>query len=249
MHTLIYTADDRSLANRIAADARRAGLALTDLTTTPPAAMPAKEMHNSALIAVLSPAALRDPSVERALNAAMDVGQHVVLAIAAAVELPKAINHLDALDFTKTTDADRLIARVKAIESGDAGLPLRTRTPSVKKSNRQTAAILAVLALGMFGAGIYGVGVMGLQAPRAEYDANDTAEAMTIQAYTVPELEQYARMIPQNDADAANYASTLRAIPTAYRPLVAGTATAFAQGTPIIVPTQIIVTPDPTAAS
>jgi hypothetical protein len=240
MHTLIYTTDDSAFAARLAADTRRAGYTLND---SPPGKPDNQDAHVSALVAVVSPAALRDAAFMTKLDAGMDAGLHLLVVFEQPIDLPKAINHVETFDFSGGIDVGGLGARLEAIQTGAAGLALRTRTPAVRKANRQTAAILAVMVFGMFAAGIYGVGVMGLQAPRDEYDAVDTMEAMTIQAYTVPELEQYARMIPAAGSD-ADFAATLRSIPTAYRPFVAGTATAFSEGTPIIVPTAITVTPE-----
>lgn len=241
MHTLVYTAADRTMAQQIEAAVRQAGYALTDLTS---AQAPATTGSKSALIALLSPAGLNDPMLVRTMDSAMDAGQHIIPVLVKPVaELPKSINHLSALDFSGGIDADALNQRVEQVESGAAGLPLRTRTPSVRKSNGRTALVLGAVAFFMFLVGLYAVGVLGIQAPVEEYNEIDTQVALTNAANIVPELEQYARFLPQSADDAANYESTLRAVPTVYRPFMAGTATAVSQGTPVIVPTLVPIEP------
>ncbi|PJF25075.1 MAG: hypothetical protein CUN53_14625, partial [Phototrophicales bacterium] len=80
---------------------------------------------------------------------------------------------------------------------------------------------------------------LGIQAPRREYDAVNTEVALTNAPIIAAELAEYARLLPRNGEAAAGFESTLRAVPTAYRAFVAGTATAVHQGTPLITPTPI----------
>lgn len=236
MHTLIYGQEHAEIGRQIAAALRRAGYRVADLTTdgAPSLEQPAR----SALIVVFGDNP-NEKTLLAAAAAALDGGQHVIPVLVAAGALPKLIDHVAAVNFIEQHDHDGLRARLDEIASGAVGAPMRVLTPKVRRANRQAGWFLAVLAVGMFAVGIYGVGVLGIQAPREEYDALNTEVALTIQAVANPELEQYARLLPRDADSAANYESTLRAVPTAYRALVAGTATAVAAGTPLFVPTQM----------
>jgi hypothetical protein len=236
MHTLIYAPADAPSANQIAAALRQARLDVTDLTTS--AAPALNHPAQSALIAIIgtNPA---DPALMRAIAAALDRGQHIIPVQLAGGALPKLIDHIVPVDFSEAVDMAALRARIDEVVSGAAGVPMRVRTPTVKRANRQAGWFLAVLAIGMFAVGIYGVGVLGIQAPRREYDEVNTEVALTTAPLIAVELAEYARLLPRDAESAAGFESTLRAVPTAYRAFVAGTATAVYQGTPIITPTPI----------
>lgn len=236
MHTLIYAPADAALAEQIAAALRQARLNVTDLTTS--AAPKLDQPSRSALIAVIG-ATPDDPALMNAIAAALDSGQHIVPVTLTQNPLPKLIDHIVPVDFSESVDMAALQMRIDEVESGAAGAPMRVRTPAVRRANRQAGWFLAALAIGMFAVGIYGVGVLGIQAPRREYDAVNTEIALTNAPIIAAELAEYARLLPRDGESAAGFESTLRAVPTAYRPFVAGTATAVYQGTPIMTPTPI----------
>lgn len=228
MLKVLYNANDARLANRIESDLRNAGYDL----------LPADQgmARDDVLIPILSPAAQREDTILDAIYAALDRSQHVLPVIAQPVDIPRTFNHLPVVDFSETYDFNALKASVDAALSSNARLPLKVLTPATRRANRTTGLVVALIAVFMFLVGLYAVGVLKIQMPQEEYNAVDTEAAMTRDAITAPELEIYARFLPQSTEDAANYQATLQAVPTAYRPLMAMTATAHAQGT-VIAPT------------
>lgn len=221
MLKLLYTQADSGLAARLDADLRREGY---DFAAGKPI-----------LIPLLSPAALNDAALNAEIVAALDRGQYIIPVIAAPLEMPHLIDHLAVADFSGGYDLDALKALLDAAHAPDARLPMRVLTPSRRAANRTAGLVVVAIVLVMFVVGLYAVGVLGIQMPQEEYNAVDTEAAATINAIVGPELEQYARFLPRSTEEAANYAATLRAVPTVYRPLMERTATAYAQGT--FVPT------------
>lgn len=211
--TITYHPSDAALANQIQADAER---------------LPGGA---DMLIAVLSPLAINDPNVQRAINEALDRSRAVVPVLAQPTRLPKLIEHLEPIDFTQDYDFHALAKRL-AQEIDSAALHLRVRTPGVRQSNRRTGYIVAAVAIIMFLVGLYGVGVLGIQRPADEYNAVETAVVLTRDHYIDLAL-------PRSTEDAANFQVTVNAAAPTLRPLLIATATALASG-------QIEGTPEPT---
>lgn len=220
MLKLLYTADDRALAERIAADFRATGY---DVEGGAPA-------RGDVVIVLLSPAALADSALQNGLVGALDLSLHVVPVMAHPVALPKLIDHLDVVNFGDGYDFAVLRQQVDVATSGDAPLPVRVLTPSVRRSNRTVGIVVAIAALVMFAAGLYAVGVLHIQAPIEEFNSEETMFAATRDVLAAPQLRIYAQFLPRTTEEAANYLPTLIAVPTVYRPLMAMTATAVAAG-------------------
>ena len=206
MIILTSTPADAALANRIREDLQAGGYAVGD----------APGGHDDALIAVISPASNADRQVQSALNNALDRNIPVVPVLAAPAELPKVIEHLEALDFTQNYDGSALRERLTPHKR----LPLKVLTPAARKNNRRIGLWLALLAILWFVIGLYAVGVLHIQAPLKEFNTVDTMVAVTIQSYL-------STNIPRSTADAANFPSTVQAAPSAQRPLLIETATAM----------------------
>lgn len=223
MLKIVYTAGDEALARRIIDDFRGANYPIDESPTA----------HGDTAVLVLSPAAVADPALKAALERALDLSVRIVPVMAQPVALPEYINHLEAVDFSEDYDFSLLRQQVDAELAPDAPAPVRALTPSVRRSNRMAGLVVAVAAIVMFVAGLYAVGVLGIQAPIQEFNNDYTALALTRDLIAAPELEIYSHFLPRSTEDAANYAPTLRAVPTVYRPLVALTATSVAQGTPL----------------
>ena len=221
MLKIINSAGDQALATRILNDFRQAGYEIGENAVD----------HGDTAVLLLSPAALADSAQQEELIRALDLSVHLVPVLAKPIQLPKLIDHLDVVDFSADYDFPVLRAQVDAELAPDAPLPVRALTPSVKRSNRNVGLVVGLAALIMFIAGLYAVGVLGIQAPIEEFNNDFTALALTRDLIAAPELAIYAQFIPRSTEDAANYAPTLRAVPTVYRPLVALTATAVSQGT------------------
>lgn len=232
MLKIISTAADAALAQRILGDFQGAGYP----TST------AAPVHGDTAILVLSKPALNDAGLHAALTQALDLSIHIVPVMAQPVALPKMIDHLDVVDFSSDYDFALLRQQVDRELAPDAPLAVRALTPKVRRSNRMAGFVVGIAALVMFVAGLYAVGVLGIQAPIQEFNNDFTALALTRDIIAAPELEIYAQFLPKSTEDADNYAPTLRAVPTVYRPLVALTATAVANGTPLAVVTEADVT-------
>jgi hypothetical protein len=228
MLKITYTPKDEALAEQMLADLRRANYQVEDIRANGVA-----QTAQDVLIVVLSPEANDDANVQNTIITALDNGQHIIPVFAAPAELPRLIDHLGGLDFSETYDFDGLRAKVEEALARDARLPLRVRTPSVRRSNRSVGIVLGLLALLWFGLGLYGVGVLGIQAPQEEYDAVNTEVALTQAFLMNPELDRYGQFLPRSTEAAQNYGATLRAVPTVYRPFMAATATAYGMGTPL----------------
>jgi hypothetical protein len=238
MIKIVYVPADRTLAERIVSDLRGAGYPLGGTDT-------AEATKTGLLIVVLSPQAATDTVTQSALVAALDQSQHIVPVLAGQTEIPKLIDHLNVVDFSANYDFARLRTQVDAALSPDAPLPLRVRTPTVKRSNRSIGIVLGGLVLFWFVAGLYAVGVLHIQAPKDEYSAVDTEAALTQAFYINPELDRYGLLLPRSTEQAQNYDPTLRMVPTVYRPFMAATATAYSLGTPLATNVLRTPTPDP----
>lgn len=240
MLKIIYSPSDAALSERIMADLRNAGYPIEDLRNRD-----AVQNSKDVLIAVLSEKANNDATTHNLLIRALDNGQHIIPVLAESTEIPKLINHLPVLDFSSGYDFAALRSQVDALLLPDAPQPLRVLTPTVKRSNRTVGILLGLLALFWFAAGLYGVGVLGLQAPADEYNAVDTEVALTQAFFINPELDRYGLFLPDTTEEAQNYQSTLRAVPTVYRPFAAETATSYALGTPVATNDMSTLTPTP----
>lgn len=208
---IVNTPGDAALAARLRDDLEGAGYTLAEISA------PGAE---HLLAVVLSPEANADVDVQAAITAALDAGQHIIPVLAKTAPLPRLIDHLAALDFSKNYDTAALLAYAAALTAPEAGRPLKVITPRVRQSNRRIGAWLGGLALLWFIIGLILVGVYGLQAPREEFNMVDTLEAATVQS-------AISRSLPRTTEDAANFPMTVQAAPTAQRPLLEATATAL----------------------
>ncbi len=217
MLKIINSSSDQATAARLAADFKGAGYEIGkgDLA------------HGDLALLLLSQAALADPAVQERMIQALDLSLHIVPVMTQRVTLPKLIDHLDVVDFSDGYDFAVLRQQVDLELSPDAPLPMRTRTPKVKRSNRNFAIVIAVVAIFMFVSGLYAVAVLHDQAPIQEFNTMDTEAAMTRDIIVAPVLKIYAQFLPETTEDATNYPATLMAIPTVYRPLMELTATAI----------------------
>lgn len=188
------------------------------------------------LVVILSPASANDLRMETALFTALDRSQHIVALAAQPTETPRWIDHLTVVDLRNDPQLRATRELLDAALAGDGNAPMRVRTPATQRSNQRIGLITGAIALIMFGVGLYAVGVLGIQAPQGEFDTVETEIVETRDILVRPELDNYAQFLPdrtQAALGAVDYAPTLRLVPTAYRPLMAQTATAYAQGTPL----------------
>ncbi|MGQ9888856.1 MAG: hypothetical protein ACUVSX_10250 [Aggregatilineales bacterium] len=196
------------------ADAALAARIQRDLETCPDLAA------SGALVVIASAAALSDPTVRRRIETARDRGELVVPVLAEAAPLPRLIEHIAPVDFTKGYD---FAALAECLRAPAAPLQMKVLTPAARAANRRAAVVFAVLALIMFALGLYGVGVLGLQAPTQEYNQVETEIILTRNGYIEAAL-------PRSTDDALNFQATVNAARPTLRPLLIATATALAGG-------------------
>lgn len=201
MITTIYTAADAALAARIENDTRASGL---------------DSEQSALLIAILSPQAARDAQVEAAMVNALDSGQRIIPVLAAPTPLPALIEHLEPVDFSKGYDFERLRARLQ-----DTAMPMKVHTPSVRTANRRLSYVLVALAVLWFLIALIFIGGGVIGVPQGEYNNVETEIVMTRNYYVDINL-------PHSTQEAAEFASTAQAVPTALRPILIATATAVA---------------------
>jgi hypothetical protein len=213
MLSMTYAAADQALAARLTDDLKKRGESIAPLSTD----------RQQVLLALLSPASVKDATVEAAIAQALDNGQHVVALQTAAVDkLPKLIDHLTPLDFSTGYPLDTLLQRVEQARSKTAPLPLKVLTPKTRQRNRNWGIWLTILVLGWFIIGLIAVGVFQIQVPQEEYNTVATFEAATVQFILLPNQ-------PRTTQDAVSFPITVTAAPTHQRPLLIGTATALVE--------------------
>ena len=123
MLKLLYTAEDRALAERIAADFRAAGYTLGEGASA----------RGDTVVVLLSPAALADSALQNGLVGALDLSLHVVPVMVETVKLPKLIDHLDVVSFADGYDFAVRRHQVDLAQSVDAPMPVRVLTPAVNR--------------------------------------------------------------------------------------------------------------------
>ncbi|MDZ4769929.1 MAG: hypothetical protein SGJ24_12445 [Chloroflexota bacterium] len=183
------------------------------------------------VVAILSRADAR--SIPADVIAALDLGLQLIVLKTEPFDVPKLIDHVLSIDAIAPGALDRLIEQIALASTGEASLPLKVLTPNARRTNRSAGIFVGGLAVMMFAVGIVGVGVFGLQRPNDEYDDIDTEVALTRDYFVGPELLYFSTWLPRSTEDAANYQATLQQLPTAWRPLMGLTVTAYARGTPL----------------
>lgn len=171
-----------------------------------------------AIMIVLSPQALDDGAVNMGMLEALDQNLRIIPVLAQPTALPRLIEHLEVVDFTKGYDRQALEARLRESMND---FHMKVRTPAVKASNRRAAWVVGIVALAMFLIGVYAVGVLGLRPPQEEYDLVETEIILTRDFYIDSAL-------PRSTEDALNFPATVDAARPTLRPLLIATATAAA---------------------
>lgn len=201
MINIIYAAQDGELASQIERDLQTAGL---------------DEAASDVSVVILSPASADDQGIQAAILSALDKGQRIIPVLAAPTPLPELIEHLEPVDFSAGYDFEALCARLS-----DSGVPMRVRTPAVRRANRLVGYVLVALAVLWFLIAVIFIagGVIGR--PDEEFDAVETQVILTRNYYVDVNL-------PRSTQEAAEFASTVQAVSTALRPILSATATAVA---------------------
>jgi hypothetical protein len=191
-----------------------------------------KDAGDKVLIAVLSPEAVSNPGVQKAIEGALDASQHIVIVMATSTPLPKLIDHVDVVDFTQGYKIDELRERLAYLSGPNAPKPIRVLTQSTRRANRRVAYWLGAAAIVWFVIGIVFV-MSGGKMPKSEYDAVDTSAAEQVEMII-------GRNVPRSTAEAEGFPLTLQAAPTRQIPFLIGTVTAQAAGTYLPSPLPIV---------
>ncbi len=212
--TLIYAQPDSKLAARIRADLETAGASVHT------SVQPGRE---ALLVVLLSPAARDDDSVQQAIIAALDNGQHIVPLLAAPVELPRLIDNLEPLDFTEQYEPARLLERLERLSRSDAPPPLVALTPARRAANRRSALFFSFFALLSFIAALVLIAGLGYGPPEEEFASVETQIFLT-RNYFIDNA------LPRTTEEAASFSATLERARPSVQPYLALTATAIAEG-------------------
>lgn len=212
---MITAPSDNTLAQKLAADLVTHGHQLIDTS----------DKLSTVVLAVMSPESVGDVNVNAALMDALDNGQHIIPITTGVVALPKWIDHLSALDFSRDYPLDVLLAEIDRMSGTNAPRPVKVLTPSQRKANRRVGLVVSAVAVVIFAMGLYMVGVLGLQRPDDEYDAVETERVEQRNTIIGPTLEGF---LPRTTQEALEFPATVEALPTRLRPFIEETATAEA---------------------
>lgn len=211
---LHFVDHDAALAQRLRADLIAAGHAVAET--------PSDQAH-AILVVILSPRALEDLPFQQAVVEALERHQHILPVLAAPTPLPQLINHLQALDFSKAVQPERLLAQVERLSAPDAPRVMTVLTPGRRAANRRVGLLLGIMMLGIFAVSIWGVASGIVRAPENEFASVETQVILT-RAYYIDNA------LPRSSEDALNFAATITANPTRSRVQLIATATAIAGG-------------------
>lgn len=216
MLTITYAPEDKALAERIQADLTEAGY-----TFSPD--VPSKRDH--ILLMVVSQAGVVDSTVTAQMIDALEAGQHVIPVQAGEAKLPRLIDNLQPLDFRTGYPIAQLKQQIEFLSSPDAPRPMVTLTPSRRRRNRLTGAVIGVAVFVVFSITIYAFVILGLRAPNDEIEDLQTRDAVLINTEIGATLDA---AMPVTTEDAVNFGATVEAVPSLVRPFVIRTATAIA---------------------
>lgn len=217
--SILHAPTEAALAERIRDDLRAEGR-YTVIDRVQPGA-------NAIVIALLSPAALNDPAFMDGLYEALDASQWVLPVRAQPVDVPHEIDHLPVVDVTDGYDYAVLRGQINTIEESPGRYPVRVRTPKVRRSNRRTGIVLAALVLAMFVFSTWAIIMFDIEAPREEFEAEDTALAQTRDVLITETMAYLSTFQPRSTEAAEAFPATVDAVSTRVQPFFAGTATAI----------------------
>lgn len=218
MITLIHSAADKPLADRISADLQASGFTVTD------SIQPERE---HIVVGVLSPDAVSDAAFIRAVDAANDNGQTMIVVKARPVEIPKNLDHLLQIDFSNDYPITLLKAEIATLKSANAPYAVRMNTAKVRASNRRALIGIGLLVVTMFVVASVMIILFDIESPAEEYAAVDTQVALTRDFLIEPTMQYLATILPRSTEAADAFAATVDAVPTRLQPFVAWTATAI----------------------
>src|SRR5689334_19176409 len=130
--------EDTALATRLKTDLQAAGYTVSDEPPHDP---------SDVLVAVLSPTAWVNVSLQGDVIRALDSSNHVIPVLTGAAALPKFIAHLTPIDFSTSYQLAMLKKEVDRLSAPDAPRPMRVLTPAVKTRNSRVGYWLFILAM------------------------------------------------------------------------------------------------------
>lgn len=228
--TIVYAADDRVLAERLAGDFEANGFTFGDVAAA------------DVVVGVVSRDGLTDPSLNETLTAALDSGRHIVLATDGEVTLPTLFDHLQTVTFTnKDYRFNTLKTAVEALAASDAP-PLKVQTPNVQARNRRAGIVAGVGLFALFLAYTFLIARFDIEAPQEDFDRANTRIAATVNMIAQP-------FIPRSTEEAEAFPQTLEArnVSDELATVLAATATQVGidGGAFTPIPTGLIVVTEP----
>lgn len=207
---------ERALAQKLVSDLKGQGHQVVETLN---------KASSTVLLAVFSPEGVHDPGITTALIEALDNSLHIIPITTSEVTLPKWIDHLPPLDFSRDYPLEALLREINRLSGPDAPRTVKVLTPTQRKANQRVGLVISAVAVFIFAMGLYMVGVLGLQRPDDEYDLVETERVEQRNTIIGPTLEGF---LPRSTQEALEFPSTVEALPTRLRPFIQETATAEA---------------------
>ncbi|MEQ8678014.1 MAG: hypothetical protein RLP44_00195 [Aggregatilineales bacterium] len=212
--SLINASSDAAMAERINQSVAKAGHTVHKTVLAG---------RKSVSIFVFSEAAKADATFQEALYAVLDNHQHIIPVLAKQVALPRLIDHLQPLDFSKGYDEQALLVEINLLSAPNTPPPATVLTPTKQKSNQRFGLIFAGIGFIVFLISLYAIGVEGLRAPENEFASVETQIILTRNYYI-------DNALPHSTEEAANFQTTFEYMPTTVHVELEMTATAIAGG-------------------
>ncbi len=199
MINITYSADQKTLAERIRNDLTTAGF----------------QPEQPILLVLVSAESNNDPTVQDEIKRAVQKGVRIIPILAENVILPESLDVYKPLNFVGSYKWQSLMTRLSQTTMN---------SDDVKKANRMAFLVIGSIALFMFLAGIYGISSGTVAFPVDEYNEEATFQAEWVNGLIIETLE-YVQ--PHTTQDAVNFEATLEAAPTRLYLYIRETATAM----------------------
>lgn len=199
MINITYSADQKTLAERIRNDLTTAGF----------------QPEQSVLLVLVSAESNNDPTVQDEIKRATQKGVAIIPILADDVTLPESLDVYKPLNFVSSYRWQSLMTRLSQTTM---------TSDDVKKANRRAFLVIGAIAFFMFMVGVITIMDGTVAFPVDEYNEEATFQAEWINGMIVETLE-YVQ--PHTTQDANNFEATLEAAPTRLYLYIRGTATAM----------------------
>jgi len=199
MINITYSADQKTLAERIQNDLTTAGF----------------QPEQSVLLVLVSAESNNDPTVQDEIKRAIQKGVKIIPILAEDVILPESLGSYKPLNFAGSYKWQSLMTRLSqtTMNSDDK-----------KRANRMAFIVIGSIAFFMFLTGVITIMDGTVAFPVEEYNEEATFQAEWVNGLIIETLEFVQ---PHTTQDAVNFDATLEAAPTRLYLYIRGTATAM----------------------